>query len=217
MKPRLVLAASALCSLAVIAACGGADESELFASPDSTELGTQPGDETSSGASSSSGGSSGLPGTGSTGSSSSSSSSSSGSSTSDAGTTTDAGAKSKSVWCGEDQAGDDVHCGEGQICCAKQWNYGPKLECAAAGYGSCTGGLTIGCDDQTDCPSGQVCCGSFVEGTGYTSVKCASSCNSVPGVRAVRFCDRTAAADECDAIGKNCESSQGLPGYGICK
>ena len=226
MKPRLVLAASALCSLAVFAACGGASESELFGSPESAQLGSEPSGETSSG------GSSDLPGGGSTSSSSSSSSSSgsswsssSGGSTSsgssgsaaDAGTTSDAATNTTSVWCGKDEDGDDVHCGAGQICCGKQWNYGPKLECAAEGFGSCTGGLAIGCDDQTDCPTGQVCCGSLVEGAGYTSVKCASSCKSVPGVRAVRFCDQGAAVDECKAIGKSCESSQALSGYGICK
>lgn len=228
MKPRLVLAASALCSLAVFVACGGASESELFGSPESSQLANEPSGETSSG------GSSSLPGAGSTSSSSSSSSASSGSSsggsssggstssgssgsTADAGATTDAGAKTTSVWCGEDEDGDDVHCGAGQICCGKHWNYGPKLACAAAGPASCTGGLAIGCDDQTDCPTGQVCCGSFVEGAGYTSVTCAPSCNSVPGVRAVRFCDGSAAVDECKAIGKDCESSQALPGYAICK
>lgn len=232
MKRILVLAAVAS-SIAVFAACGGANDSELFASPGSSEFGTLPNgeDPSSSSGSSSGGGSSGLPGSGSsTSSSGGSTSSSSGGSTSSSGgssgTTTDAGVAdsgplTKGIWCGEDNSGDDVYCAAGTACCAKQYGPGgPSMTCSGGGVfsGCSNGGLAIRCDDQTDCSGGQVCCGMFSETTGYQSVQCSPTCNSVGNtIRAVRFCDPKAAVDECASIGKKCGWSQGLPGYGICK
>ncbi len=231
MKRILVLAAVAS-SIAVFAACGGANESELFAAPGSSEFGTVPsgGDPSGSNGSTSGGGSSGLPGSSSSSSSSSSgggSTSSSGGSSSggSSGTTTDAGSPdagplTTGIWCGEDNDGDDVFCATGTACCVKKYGGGPSHTCSAGGaFGGCSnGGLPVRCDDQTDCPNGQVCCGTFSEATGYQSVQCATTCNSIGNtIRAVRFCDPKAANDECAAIGKQCDWSQGLPGYGICK
>lgn len=230
MKRLLVLAAVAS-SIALVAACGGATDSELFAAPGSSEFGTVPSadDPSSSTSSGSGGGSSGLPGSGSSSSTSSSggsmsssggsSSGGSSGSTTDAGVS-DAGSANKGIWCGEDNSGDDVYCSAGTACCAGKGPGGPSLKCSAGGgITACPiGNLAIRCDDQTDCPGGQVCCGMFSEQTGYQSIQCASSCNSVGNtIRAVRFCDPKAAVDECQAIGKTCGWSQGLPGYGICK
>jgi hypothetical protein len=92
-----------------------------------------------------------------------------------------------------------------------------KLECENAGFVSCVGKTTIACDDRTDCPAGQVCCGTLEDNSGYTSVSCATTCNSIPGLRAVRFCDPSAALDECAALGKYCGPSQSLPGFNVCR
>jgi hypothetical protein len=132
----------------------------------------------------------------------------------------DAGPATKGIWCGEDNNGGDVYCSAGTACCASKYGQGgPGLSCSTNPFLACpNGGLAIRCDDQTDCPGGQVCCGMFSEQTGYQSIQCSTSCNSVGNtIRAVRFCDPKAAVDECAAIGKKCGLSQGLPGYGICK
>jgi hypothetical protein len=105
-----------------------------------------------------------------------------------------------------------------EVCCGSWGRSGkPSFECEEAGFVACAGGTSIGCDDRTDCPTGQVCCGTLEDNSGYTSVACKSSCNSSPGLRAVRFCDATAVVDECASIGKYCGPSQSLPGYNVCR
>jgi hypothetical protein len=61
-----------------------------------------------------------------------------------------------------------------------------------------------------------VCCGTFEENVGYKSVECSLNCTSVGTLKAVRFCDPSAAVDECASIGKKCDTSQVLPGYYVC-
>ena len=222
MTSRLLLPAA--CTVVVIAlasACGGASESELFAPPGASEFGTQPGESSSgddgtgppsvsasSGGKSSSGGSSG-------GSSSSSGNSSSGGGK-DAGT--DAGWKSDGIHCGKGPGGGDQWCSpQTHVCCAERnFAQGLELSCAGSDPAACPTGTAIGCDDRTDCPSGQVCCGMLDQG-GYTSVTCSASCNSAAGLQAARFCDPSAPVDECAEDGKKCEGSQSLPGYFVCK
>ena len=230
MKLRLLLGCAA--PLLAFLACSGASGSELFSPPESSELGTDPGSsngEGSSGTASSSGtsGSSGLSSTGGPSSSSGSTSSggsSSGSSGSSSGETKDAGkdsapppAPGASIYCGQTVPGTTCNAGS-QICCGR-WNGSnkPKFACEPTGLVACAGGTDIACDDRTDCPAGQVCCGTLPDGSGYTSVGCKTTCNNFPGVRAVRFCDPKAAVDECAAIGQFCGPSQSLPGYNVCR
>jgi hypothetical protein len=79
-------------------------------------------------------------------------------------------------------------------------------------------GLAIHCDDRTDCPGSQVCCGAFDKNSGYRQVECANDCNSTPpGTSGVRLCDPSAPTDECAAIGGSCQPSGSLPGYHVCK
>ena len=87
------------------------------------------------------------------------------------------------------------------------------------GLAACVGGQPIKCDDRSDCPSGQVCCGAFDQNQGYRSVQCATSCTNspIPGTTAVRFCDPDAPVDECASIGKTCTASGSLQGYSVCK
>jgi hypothetical protein len=83
----------------------------------------------------------------------------------------------------------------------------------------CAGGQQIRCDDRTDCPAGQVCCGAFDQNQGYRGVQCATSCTNspIPGLSPVRFCDGDAPTDECAEIGKKCTASGSLPGFHVCK
>jgi hypothetical protein len=94
-----------------------------------------------------------------------------------------------------------------------------SFECVANSGGACQGGTPLRCNDQSDCASGQVCCGAFDQNFGYRSASCATSCtsSSIPGTTPVRFCDPDAPVDECTSIGKSCTSSSSLPGFSICK
>jgi hypothetical protein len=112
------------------------------------------------------------------------------------------------------------------MCCARWSSNGgaggdlnKTFECVSNGIGSCAGGQSISCDDRSDCPSGQVCCGAFDQNQGYRAVQCATSCNAspIPGLTPVRFCDPNAPVDECASIGKTCEPSGSLAGFHICK
>ena len=86
--------------------------------------------------------------------------------------------------------------------------------------GSCDapGSLEIRCDDSTDCPAGQVCCGTFSQTAGYSAIECKTSCTGSGGnTQAVRFCDPANPVDECSSIGLRCQASASLPGYHVCK
>ena len=124
------------------------------------------------------------------------------------------------MFCGADPGGGSVYCTpSSSFCCARQ-NNDPAFECLNGGtFGQCVGGLTIKCDDRTDCPGSQVCCGTFDQATGYRNVQCQPDCNGspIPGQSTVRFCAANAPTDECAAIGKACLPSGSLPGFHICK
>lgn len=92
------------------------------------------------------------------------------------------------------------------------------LECAATLLGVCKQGIAIKCDDQTDCPTGQLCCGTFDESSGYRSVQCQTQCSTTtPDTISVRFCDPDAPVDECQSSGHTCQPSDSLSGYSICR
>ena len=90
---------------------------------------------------------------------------------------------------------------------------------ATNGIAECIGGTPIRCDDRSDCPSNQVCCGSFEQNSGYKSVQCQASCNGspIPSVTTVRLCDPTTVLDECLEIGLVCTPSGSLDGFHVCK
>ena len=223
MKLRALLASSSL--LLVMVACSGASSTELFGPADTSQLGTEPAGSSGDGSSgaASSGGSSGEPSSssGSSGTSSSSSSSSSGGSSS--GNVDDAGVDAPpppkdegTIRCGVGPNATSCTAGT-QICCGQWAGRGNlKYSCEPAGLLACVAGTTIACDDMTDCPSGQVCCGTQ-DNSRYTKVECKTKCTSFPGTRAVRFCDPDAAVDECAADGAYCGPSQTLPGYFVCR
>jgi hypothetical protein len=215
MKLRVLLASSIF--PAIVLACSGATETELYApfqGMDGTEPGdgddATPDDDTSS--SSSSGGSSsssGKPGT------STSSSSSGGTTKKDSGV--DTGPQPPQPPKHPIPCGEGAPCEAGsQVCCASVKDTGSTYQCKPAAPGACPGALRIACDDRTDCPADQICCGMLVTGVGYSAIECKSSCNSVPGVRAVHFCDPEAPFDECIDYGGVCIPSQSVPGYFVC-
>lgn len=222
LPARVVAFTASLTALALVAACGGANPTDLFDGPASTSLGSDPG-AGSNGAGSNGGDSNGGDSNGSSG-----SGGSSGSIGVDGGTATDAGKpdagdpkpwKSPGVFCGKDQVGP-VYCGDGELCCGrtagneKRW-----LECVPDGIAACAAGVSIRCDDQTDCPGAQICCGTFDPYGGYRDVRCANDCNApiIPGLVAVRFCDINAPTDECAAIGLTCTASDSLGGFAACR
>ncbi len=87
------------------------------------------------------------------------------------------------------------------------------FECRTNG---CQKGAILRCDDQTDCPTGKVCCAAFEQGSGYRYATCAAACVQIPNFTAVRFCDLANPVDECASIGKTCKASQSLAGYAAC-
>jgi hypothetical protein len=106
-----------------------------------------------------------------------------------------------------------------QACCIKQGTP-PDLECKTlnGGGNACSGGaLPARCNDRSDCPLGQVCCGMLDDNEGYLSVQCRLTCIGGNNVTAVRFCELGALTDECFDIGKQCAPSQRLPGFGVCQ
>ena len=224
MKLRLLLAPSSL--LLAIVACSGASSTELFGPPGSTQLGAEPGTSNGDGSSGTVPGSSGSsgdlpPSASSSGTSGSSSSGSTSGGTSsggpkDAGTDA-ASPKAATIYCGGGPGAKKCTAGA-EVCCGSWFGRGsPTYECEPAGLIACAVGTSIACDDKTDCPNGQVCCGTLEENSGYTSVECRNKCNNFGGLRAVRFCDPNAANDECAAIGMYCGPSQSLPGYYVCR
>lgn len=76
----------------------------------------------------------------------------------------------------------------------------------ASDGGACSNALGVQCDGAEDCPSGQVCCGTFSQASfGYTSMVCAETCDAEsqrvlchPG-------------DTCDNPDYVCRASQLLP------
>jgi hypothetical protein len=223
MSSRLLFSiASSAAALALAAiACGGSSQTELFgpegASTSATEPPRSSGNAASGGATppSSSGGSSSSSGGSSSSSSSSSGGSSGGSSSGDAGPPQ---WKSPGILCGANEAGD-VYCPTTtDLCCAHNHRDGDEFQCVAGGATSCATGISIRCDDRTDCPSGQVCCATFDPNFGYRSVQCQTQCTTnIPNATSVRFCDPNAPVDECAAIGKDCTPSGSLDGFSYCR
>lgn len=220
MSSRLLFSIAALAAVLGLAAnaCGGSSQTELFGPEGASTSATEPAPSTSGGSTppSSSGGAS----SSSSSSSSGGSSSSSGGSSSGGSSSGDAGPpkwKSPGIFCGTNDAGD-VYCPTAtDLCCAHPRRDGDQFQCVASGATSCATGVSIHCDDRTDCPSGQVCCATFDPNFGYRSVQCQTQCTTnIPNTTSVRFCDPNAPVDECAAIGRTCTPSGSLDGFSYC-
>ncbi len=122
-----------------------------------------------------------------------------------------------SIHCGSSGSGSTAACSAAtEVCCAYFGNGPIDLACEPSGPTACMDGITIACDDRSDCPANEVCCGTLEDNSGYSSVECRPTCVSSPGVRAVRFCDPKAVPSECPS-GSVCGQSQSLPGFYVCK
>ena len=199
----------------VVAACSGANETDLFGS---------------SGGSSSSGGTTST----STSSSSTSSSSSSSSGGTDASTSSSSsGGKDAAadgpivalgdkghVFCGKAN-GNDVYCQAGSVCCARGKFQGNQLKYdtfdCVANKNQCAGMFdgALECDDKDDCKQGEFCCAQTMPAGGnstrYVRTVCQQNgCNGF----AARMC-QVGGTGEC-LNGAECKRSQILEDFGVC-
>lgn len=198
----------------VVAACSGANPTDLF------------------GSSGSGGASSGTTSTSASSSSTSSSSTSSGGTDASTSSSTSSGGKDAAVdapaplgdkdhvFCGSAN-GDDVYCQTGSICCARGKTQGGQLkydtyECLP-NKNQCSGNLdaVLECDDKDDCNPGEFCCAqTFPAGgnsTRYVRTQCQqNNCNGY----SARMC-QVGKTDEC-LNGAECKQSQVLKDFGVC-
>ncbi len=84
------------------------------------------------------------------------------------------------------------HCGAGQTCPASLPQCCANGTCVAEGA-ACPAAVTspgrgavYGCDDLSDCPSGEVCCSSFSKGSGSSSTYCSKTCDGYVGYQVCR-------------------------------
>jgi len=115
----------------------------------------------------------------------------------------------KGLRCTDDN-GHDTYCKTNETCCI-----------TSNGAAKCNAQLTfcsgteIDCAEGADCKTGEVCCGTLI-GNHYQSVRCQTSCGGMNNGYMFRFCNPTAAVDECASDGTTCTESQTLSGYYIC-
>jgi hypothetical protein len=108
---------------------------------------------------------------------------------------------------------------DADICCGTITSYYPtytySYACQALNpYVQCAGGLPLYCDDDHDCPTGQVCCGDLGY-QNYAKVSCKPSCTgSLYGYQQIHFCDPK--APDCDST-QACTASTVLTGYYVCQ
>jgi hypothetical protein len=113
--------------------------------------------------------------------------------------------------------GQPASCQPGDYCCVtgNPMQGNQTFDCQH-GSSSCTG-TKVHCTVPSDCPSGEICCGSettTTTGTTYTEVTCAAAC---AGTNQRIFCDPSAQTSPCPMQTPNCAPSQLLPGYDVCQ
>jgi hypothetical protein len=90
----------------------------------------------------------------------------------------------------------------------------PTYTCEGAGSASCSG-LAIPCDSNTECSSGNICCGTYALITStYTNVACSASCDLKQSQ--YQLCNPSAVPSECVTSGTTCQPSTALPGFSVC-
>lgn len=227
MKLGLLGCATTVLGAVIVVGCSGASSSELFAQPGSSELPNEPEDEpsTSTPESSSPTGGSKSSKKGSKGGGSKKGSKDDGSKDdgpkddgSSGGSPDKTPPAASTILCGPvGPGGAKKTCqAKTEVCCVG-WGPAPEFECEAAGKLACVTRTSIACDDGSDCPSGEICCGRREEHTGYMKVECRATCKDGPAMRAMQLCDPNAAQDECAPSGKQCVPSDVLPGYHVCR
>jgi hypothetical protein len=110
-----------------------------------------------------------------------------------------------------------------QDCCAQGSGAQTFFRCVTAGSGTCQngGGVAIPCDSTSQCPSGNLCCGTLdPQSNAYVAVQCQATCDSSQNQYV--FCTQGAQPDVCAQIPSNggppyaCGPSDVLPGYYRC-
>jgi hypothetical protein len=214
MKLGLLGRATTVLGAVIVVGCSGASSSELFGQPASSEVPKEPEDEPSTSTPESSSPAKGSKGGG----SKSSKDDGSKGDGSSGGSPDKTPPAASTILCGPiGPGGAKKTCqAKTEVCCVG-WGPDAEFECEAASKLACVARTSIACDDGSDCPSGEVCCGSREDHTGYMKVECRPTCKDSPAMRAVQLCDPNAAQDECAPSGKECLPSDVLPGYHFCR
>jgi hypothetical protein len=97
----------------------------------------------------------------------------------------------------------------GGYCCLPQ--DGGNASCETGGTGCSDGFAQTFCDEPSDCPPAEECCGTFSIIDGYSLLECVASCS---GPSHFILCDSNADCGGND----ECDTSSYLPaGYEVCK
>jgi hypothetical protein len=107
------------------------------------------------------------------------------------------------------------------VCCRRGGVGGFSYACGAPTACTGVGSLAIVCDDASDCPTGQVCCGAIVGGPGGIGVVNKIGClapGSCPASSNTVLCDPPGATgNPICYTGTTCKMSMTtMPGYNIC-
>ncbi len=93
------------------------------------------------------------------------------------------------------------------VCCARKYGDTDYQNGYCTVKSDCQSGDYFTCQRTSDCPSGNVCCVVYDQGSSFTRSECAVTCSTTvlcnPG------------EGQCPA-GRNCRMSQGFPGLGEC-
>jgi hypothetical protein len=104
-----------------------------------------------------------------------------------------------------------------EFCCVT-FDQSGQQEACASDPGSCTGqgGSAVECTSSSQCPAGQICCGTKPNSNSYSDVSCqAAPCGS-GSVEQIQFCDPQGPND-CPPDAPQCQQSTILNGFFICQ
>jgi hypothetical protein len=143
----------------------------------------------------------------------------------EAGAWTDAGPGDDSSAGGDDSSSaGTIPCGNAvctlpaEFCCVTA-NQGTQMQACDMNQAGCMGqgGSPVRCTSSTQCPMGQVCCGSNANNF-YSDVSCqpAPCSGSSGGVERVQFCDPQSPGD-CPSDAPRCQQSTVLGGFFVCQ
>lgn len=125
--------------------------------------------------------------------------------------------------------GPVIHCGQGsssqlcsvnqEICCVSldpNSSHIASYACEEDSSLACANGIPVECDDTSDCPAAQFCCGTLGSNSRYESVFCSPTCDSETNLTRVQFCDPKLSVSDCPT-GTLCVQSISMPGFSVCQ
>lgn len=107
-------------------------------------------------------------------------------------------------------------CDPGQDCCVSTSGTGNQTDTCQTPGTHCNGAV-VSCSSSSQCPNGEVCCGTETTNGGtpmYVQVSCATACVSQGGQTKVTFCDPQ--KPQCPN-GLQCAQSSVLQGFYVCR